>query len=211
MMRFILLLGIVTLQNLSALESNLVPFDRPVTAPAIELKNDKFVDAGGSAILQMGFVKGEKAGIWVKVPQNVPYFKADSFRVLIGNPGQTQGGQVQIFFQMGTSKEYVSSIPKYIENAANITVGPYWNDIPALGSSGNLSCVMANELVGASIEFTQDGTPSVYRDEGPINVAANVLMAIPGGWNFSNTFGLTGNWILRIVGHEATKEECGKR
>lgn len=188
----------------SPLESTLVPFS------AVErntvLKNDSFVDGGGQAYLQMGFIKGEKAGVWVRVPQGSGKFVVDHFRVLIGG---NRGDRVQVFFQMATASQYSPSIPAQIENAAQITAGPYWNDIPAQGLHGGLPCVEGGDLIGASLEFTHDGAPSVYRDVNGIgSVQGNTLYAIPGGWNYSAAYGLTGDWILRVVGHPAEPGEC---
>lgn len=175
----------------------------------IELKNDSFVDGGGQAYLQLGFVTGEKAGVWVKVPDAIDHFKIDSFRVLIGS-SQVELTDAQVFFQMTIAGEPMNSIPAEIENAASITPGPYWNDIPAMGDGRQLGCATGGQYVGASVEFTHDGAPSVYRDlDGLSNVKLNNLFAIPGGWNYSVVYGLRGDWILRVIGHKATAQECG--
>lgn len=180
-----------------------------LAAEQIELKNDGFVDGGGQAYLQLGFVAGEKAGVWVKVPDGLDYFKVDSFRVLIGS-SQVELTNTQIFFQMAISGEPMSSVPAMIENAAQVTPGPYWNDVPAMGDGTSLGCATGGQYVGASLEFTHSGAPSVYRDiDGMSNVKHNNLFAIPGGWNYSVAYGLRGDWILRVVGHKATAEECG--
>src|SRR5688572_29284604 len=96
-----------------------------LAAEQVELKNDGFVDGGGQAYVQLGFVTGEKAGIWAQVPQAVDYFKIDSFRVLLGS-SQTGFTQQQIFFQMAIGSEPVNNVPAMIENAAQVTPGPYW-------------------------------------------------------------------------------------
>lgn len=188
-----------------------IPNPQALLAPEqVELKNDSFVDGGGQAYLQLGFVSGEKAGVWVQVPQAIDRFKVDSFRVLIGSSQPNPPFNTQVFFQMATSNEPTSSVPAMIENAADVTPGPYWNDIPAQGEQGSLPCVAGGQYVGASLEFTHSGAPSVYRDlDGLSNVKLNNLFAIPGGWNYSVAYGLRGDWILRVVGHKATAQECG--
>ena len=174
---------------------------------SIVLKNDDFNEAGGAAAVQLGFVSGEKAGVWLKVPENIALFKVDAFRVLF-TAGDAKTDN-QIFFQMGISDTYSTGIPAQIENAAQLTAGPYWNDIPAQGAETQLGCAKGGQLIGAALEFTHSGAPSVARDTNGIsNAKANVLMAIPGGWNYSASYGLTGDWILRVVGHPATPEEC---
>ena len=189
-----------------ALESKVVSFGTPNDPMAVELKNDLFVDTGGQAYVQEGFVKGEKGGIWVKVPANSKRFKVDFFRVLISGSGAPN---LEVFFQMQIGNDYAPGIGAEIENAASITPGPYWNDIPAKGLQRGLSCAKGGQLIGAAIEFTHDGLPSIARDQGPmVNIKANSLMAIPGGWKYSVEYGLTGNWILRVMGHEAKEEEC---
>jgi len=197
------------------LRSNLSTFDN-IAADQIELRNDGFVEGGGEAYLQMGFVKGEKAGVMLQVPASIEYFKVDSFRVLIGNsstPGMpsTMDSQVQIFFQMGIMPAGFNQpyVPGQIENAAQLTAGPYWNDVPAEGSDSKLKCARGGELIGASLEFVHDGLPSVYRDvDGLQNANKNFIFAVPGGWNYSAAFGLRGDWILRVVGHKATAADC---
>ncbi len=193
--------------------AHLTPFNSPTDAAQIELKNDSWNAAGGSTFQESGFVAGEKAGVWVKVPANVSLFKTDSFRVLFS--GGADGSTVQLFFSMAYAENGLASnaIPEQLTNAAQLTSGPYWNDIPAQGASGasaitSIPCLKAGALVAGALEFAQGGLPSVSRDSGPLNVAGNVLFAVPGGWNFSQAYGLTGNWILRIVGHEATAAEC---
>ena len=160
----------------------------------------------------MGFIKGEKGGVWVEVPEEIAFFKVDYFRVLIGNAQiepSNSPKNTQVFFQMGIGKEYTPTIPSDIENAAQVTPGPYWNDIPAQGSKGDLRCATGGELIGAALEFTHTGLPSIYRDiDGLRVVQGNTLFAIPGGWNYSVVYGLRGDWILRIVGHEVTEDEC---
>jgi hypothetical protein len=198
----------------SEVESKLTPFDSDIDAEVIVLQNDSFVDAGGQAYLQLGFVTGEKAGIWAVVPDDISHFKVDYFRVLIGNSSTVKDLKpsfvnTQVFFQMGISKTSPVNIPAQIENAAQVTPGPYWNDIPAQGAAGSLPCAGPGDLIGAALEFTHTGAPSVYRDiDGLQEVKYNTLFAIPGGWNYSVVFGLRGDWILRIVGHAADPSEC---
>ena len=110
---------------------------------------------------------------------------------------------------MGVAPLPGASAPRDIENAAQITPGPYWNDIPAEGFQRVLRCARSGEYIGAALEFTHSGAPSVYRDiDGLSNIKHNTLYAIPGGWAYSVQYGLRGDWILRVVGHEVTEEEC---
>jgi hypothetical protein len=187
----------------------LTPTSAPLVDEMIELKNDSFVDGGGQAFLQMGFVTGEKAGIWVRVPADVPYFKVDYFRVLIGDENVAPPFVTQAFFEMGVADTRAAAIPREIENAVNLTPGPYWNDVPAMGETEGLRCARAGQYIGAALEFAHTGTPSVYRDiDGLSSVNNNTLYAIPGGWNYSATYGLRGDWVLRVIGHAVTAAEC---
>jgi hypothetical protein len=205
-------LGLAAAAHAAPVESVLTPFD--TRDDAIVLQNDAFTDGGGQAYLQLGFVAGEMAGVWVQVPQNIPLFKVDYFRVLMGSSRDGMGAEetvrnTQVFFQMGVASEASTAIPTEIQNAAQVTPGPYWNDIPAQGESGQLRCARAGEMVGAAIEFTHAGAPSVYRDlDGLAAVKQNTLFAVPGGWNYSVAYGLRGDWILRVVGHHAKPDEC---
>ena len=202
------------------LESRVVEFADETKDDVVVLKNDSFTDEGGQAYLQLGFVTGEKAGIYVQVPTEYEYFYIDYFRVLIGSSHIKSGAgkhtppismlNTQAFFEMGVTSKVALGIPRSIENAVQLTPGPYWNDIPAQGLQGPLGCARGGELVGAALEFTHTGAPSVYRDlDGLASLEFNQLMAIPGGWNYSAAYGLRGDWVLRIVGREATAAECG--
>ncbi len=194
------------------LESKIVPFGAEANSEVAVLKNDGYKESGGQAYLQLGFVKGEKAGVWLKVPDNFSRFKVDSFRVLIGSSQQEidPNNNTVVYFHMGINKRTTTTIPIQIQNAAQITPGPYWNDIPAQGYQNQLGCAKGGEFIGAALEFDHSGAPSVYRDvDGLSNVAHNVIFAIPGGWNYSASYGLRGDWILRVTGHEAEAGECG--
>jgi len=198
----------------SPLESHVSRFnfiDQEKAPTQIVLKNDSFNEQTGQAYLQTGFVAQEKAGVWLKVPNEVKNFKIDYFRVLIGN-GNIAADQtktnLQVFFQMGVTDSTNPQIDAQIENAASVTPGPYWNDIPAVGQDSSIGCAKGGQYVGAALEFTHSGAPSVFRDLDGINAANNVIFAIPGGWNYSAAYGLRGDWVLRVVGHEALPGEC---
>lgn len=204
---FLFVVVFLVSQVQATVESVRTPFSQKEDATQIELKNDSFNDEGSPVYLQLGFVKSEKAGIWVQVPSTVKQFKVDYFRVLMGS--EQSDGSAEIFFQMGVGQTMSAAIPADIENAAQITTGPYWNDIPAIGARGKLGCVSGGSYVGAAIEFKHDGAPSVYRDhDGLGNMKGNTLFAVPGGWNYSAVYGLTGDWVLRVIGHEAAAGEC---
>lgn len=203
------LAGLSTVATATEIATVIAP---PLVADAenmLVLKNDSFVDEGGQAYLQLGFVAGEMAGVWLKVPETVEYFKVEYFRVLFGS-SNTPEFNSQIFFQMGIADAPSPAIGRDIENAAQITSGPFWNDIPATGDGTQLGCARGGQYVGAALEFTHTGAPSVYRDlDGLGSPTLNSLMAIPGGWGYSVQYGLRGDWILRVVGREASAAECG--
>lgn len=197
-----------------SIQSKTSSFGSLLASQQISLQNDSFKDSGSAAYLQLGFVTGEKAGIWVKVPESIPYFKAEYFRVLIGYGQNIADNPVEIssnvvYFHAATQSRATQVIPTQLSNAAQITPGPYWNDIPLRGENGSFLCARGGEYIGAALEFTHSGTPSVFRDDnGFSNVAHNLIMAIPGGWNYSASYGLTSDWILRVVGSPATEAEC---
>jgi hypothetical protein len=186
------------------------PYDQADSREAIVLKNDSFKDSGGQAYLQLGFVEGEKAGVHVQVPAHVERFKVDYFRVLMGSTTDDNSlTNTNVYFHMGIVKKAQPSIGAQIENAASVTPGPYWNDIPAQGSNGQLGCAAGGDYIAAALEFTHGGAPSVYRDlDGQSNMTFNSIYAIPGGWKYSIQLGVRGDWVLRVVGHEATADEC---
>ena len=178
------------------------PMQSALAPNQIVLHNDSFNENNGQAYIQQGFVSGEKAGVWVEVPATVKKFKVDSFRVLMGNafmtPVNPHAFNTQVMFSMGIAGRgsYSRTIPADIENAADVTPGAYWNDIPAQGGQGTLGCAAPGDLIGAALEFTHSGLPSVYRDlDGLSDVRKNSLMAIPGGWQYSASQGLRGDWV----------------
>ncbi len=182
--------------------------DAKLRAGQIQLKNDSMPDEGGQGFLQQGFVKDEKAGIWVQVPKDVKMFKVDFFRVLLSS-AKKSSTRTQVFFQMQTANKPSMGIAAEIENAAEVTPGPFWNDIPAKGLQGGLSCIAGGGYVGASLEFTHNGLPSILRDfDGQSNPAHNLIYEIQKGWLPSAVFDVNGDWILRIIGHEAKEGEC---
>ena len=199
----------------SPVESMIVPMnieaESGLRAPIV-LKNDSFSEQNGQAYLQTGFIEKEMAGVWVRVPSEIKKFKIDYFRVLMGSANVDRVNKptnTAVYFQMGVRDQMASFIPYDIENVAAITPGPYWNDIPAVGEGGKLDCANGGEYVGAALEFAHSGAPSVFRDlDGIASTEGNVLFAIPGGWNYSVAYGLRGDWVLRVVGHEATEDEC---
>lgn len=219
MIRNSILSAIVVLgstQVVAEVQSKITPYSETLENDQVVLKNDSFQEAGGQAYLQMGFVANEMAGVWVQVPATYDYFKIEYFRVLIGNSAEESVAVAptpelfqNVFFQMGIANETSSAIPRQIENAASITPGPYWNDIPAIGEPNQLGCARGGQFIGAAVEFTHTGLPSVFRDLDGINVKNNVLYAVPGGWNYSAAYGLRGDWILRVVGRKASPSECG--
>ncbi len=209
----VLLACVVSASLFGAIQSLTVPFQSTPSRAAIELKNDGFVDSGAPVYLQQGFITGEMAGVWLKVPTTVTAFKVDYFRVLVsGARRSTPATRLQAFFSMGisTGGTYSPAIPRGIENAVNVTPGHYWNDIPAQDANNHkLPCAYPGDLIGGALEFTHDGLPSVGRDnDGMSNPLANTLFAIPGGWTYSAELGLEGDWILRIIGHEVPVAEC---
>lgn len=205
-----LLVGVFSVTSVfgwEALESIQIK-DASLRSGQIQLKNDSMPDEGGSGYVQQGFIKDEKAGIWVQVPKDVKKFKVDYFRVLLSGAKKDES-RTQVFFQMQTSTTLGTSIGAEIENAAEVTPGPYWNDIPAKGLQGGLSCVAGGGYVAASLEFTHQGLPSILRDFDGLNYPKqNLIFDLQQGWLPSAVFGLQGDWILRVIGHEAKEGEC---
>jgi hypothetical protein len=206
-----LLTGLSTAALAKEIAVQVAPPRVALEANQIVLKNDGFVDEGGQAFLQLGFVQGEMAGVWLQVPAEIPYFQVDSFRVLFGEALVTPEFFAQGFFQVGRAAEPTPNMPSEVSNAVELTPGPYWNDIPVQGDGGAaLGCVRGGEYVGAALEFTHTGAPSVYRDlDGMSDLKHNTIMAIPGGWAYSAQYGLRGDWVMRVVGHEASAADCG--
>lgn len=110
----------------------------------------------------MGFVKGEMAGIWVKVPDAVEYFVVDYFRVVVGSTQkdlELDENVLQVFFRMQVADRPRIVVGSGIETAAEIRPGNHWNDIPAKGLDGGLGCISGgqswNLRIQACLAFTE--------------------------------------------------------
>lgn len=181
-----------------------------LTTNQIVLRNDSFEDQGGQAYLQTGFVANEMAGVWIQVPTHFKRFKVDFFRVLVGSDkSEAASAGLPVQYRLDVASAPTREMGVSVENTATVTPGLYWNDIPIKDDAGfNSLCALGGQYVGAALKFTHTGTPSVYRDADGINPGLNVLYAIPGGWNYSANYGVKGDWVLRVVGHEADPSEC---
>ncbi len=70
-----------------------------------------------------------------------------------------------------------------------------WNDIDI--SADNI--IVSSGSVRVGLEFHTDPPPSFCRDgDGNIQYHRNLIKAVPGGWFWSEFFGLQGDWILRL-------------
>ena len=80
-----------------------------------------------------------------------------------------------IFFTMGVAGRggYSPNMPQSIENAADVTAGPYWNDIPAVGDGTQMPCVKSGELIGAAL-YLKAGTVLDYESKTSYTVAVQV-------------------------------------
>lgn len=159
----------------------------------LELRNDGFVD-NQAAGFQGGFVDGEIGASRFVAPsagrtlQNV--------RFLFGGGSGTRTITLHVWDDSASTNnpgvELFSG--DFDVTASNMAI----QDIDL--TSSNI-VVPAQFRVG--IEFQHSGLPCIARDnDGNINASRNYINAIIGGsgqWFQSQTFGLTGDWIIRAI------------
>ncbi len=157
-------------------------------AAIVLLQNDSF-QSGDQAAFQNGFVSGEMAGVTLG-PLN------DACQVL----------DIQLLFGGDTSQRTVT-LHIYQDNGAT-DPGPevFSGDFQLTGSNENfvqIDLSGENILIGAgvafrvAIEFQHDGVPSVARDADGINPGKNWIFASGLGWVDSQTYLISGDWVIR--------------
>jgi len=164
------------------------------TPSAMALDTNLQIDgytSGQNAGFQAGFVAGEVGAVRLTPPGPFP-MKVKEVTLLFG--GAT--GQVQIMLRIyddaaGTlnpGTELFSNT--YLVDASNAAL-----QLIDLSAEN----ILVNGPFRVGIEMTQAGLPSIARDEdGNINGSLNFINSTS-GWAESQTFGLTGDWVIRAV------------
>lgn len=160
------------------------------------LANDGF-DDNSEVGFQGGFIAGECWGA-IYTPDSSDYpFSVDSVIMLVGGSSSQQLFSVNFFNP--TSMNMTGATPLGGEGVAISGNDSNWNQVTV--SELEIGTIEIDSgLLGVSIcHEKHDGYPSISRDtDGLSNPNANWIYADGLGWYTSQTFGLTGDWIMRV-------------
>lgn len=174
-------------------------------AAEVTIKNDSLVNFS-TAVIQAGFVAGEKGASWLTSPCAGQLVAVQVFWLSqSGASGQTLGGSIDIYRS--------GSYPNPGALATQIN-GPLLNDgvlneYRYLDDNSTVPlsvAVSAGETLVVAYRFDQappGSGPSLVVDADGIQTGRNAIYANLGGssfaWFSSQTFGVSGDWVLRGV------------
>jgi len=178
-------------------------FALPAFGDEVSVQNDS-LEAGDNASVCPCFVGGEEAAVWLTSPCDgtivalqimwrsqfggAAQVLEDSILVYEGgtfpNPGPLKDALIGPVLSDGGLNEY-----RFEDENQTIPI-----DIP----------VTAGEEFVVSLRFFNSNAgdifaPSVLFDDSGIIPGKNAIKAIPGGWQSSESVGLTGDWIIRAI------------
>jgi hypothetical protein len=154
------------------------------------LQNDGYA-SGQNAAFQSGFAAGEMGAVRLSP---VGTFSRQLKEVLFlfgGAPGQTQI-MLRIYDDSAETTNPGTELfsHTYLINASNSALQSI--DLTA-------ESLVINGPIRIGIEMVDGGLPSIARDDdGTINASLNFIYSQP-SWVESNTYGVTGDWIIRAV------------
>ncbi|MCD4653587.1 hypothetical protein K8T06_06595, partial [bacterium] len=171
-----------------------VLFIQPTYSVDKWLVNDGFF-SGGVAVYQLGFVQNEiMASIFRPDPGDYPcQLKKINTLVQDGLGGGTVGS-----FDLKIWEDDGSLTPGTLLFAESyqLTAATAFNEIDL--TAENIVITSGNVRVG--LLFALDPPPSFCRDDdGNIQSQTNLIFAQGVGWQWSETFGLQGDWIHRLM------------
>jgi uncharacterized repeat protein (TIGR01451 family) len=174
------------------------------TAAEVTVKNDSLVD-NGAAVIQAGFIAGEKGASWLTSPCDGNIVAVQVLWLsLTGGGGQTLGGSIEI--RRGGTYPAPGEIAQQI-NGPVLTDGVI-NEYRYLDDNSTIPLIVpvtANETFVVAYAFDADPPaigPSLVVDNDGILPGRNAIFAIAGPvslWLSSETFNVDGDWVLRAV------------
>jgi hypothetical protein len=176
-----------------------------VSAAEMTLQNDSLTNLG-TAIIEAGFVAGEKGASWLTSPCNGNIVAVQIFWLSAsGATGQLLGDSIQIY-RSGTFPN-----PGVLAEQINgplLTDGVI-NEYRYLNDSNTVPLivpVVANETMVVAYTFSEDppvSGPSLAVDDNGIQGSRNAIYArlSPGNfvWLSSEFFSVPGDWVIRAV------------
>ncbi|MBN1878565.1 hypothetical protein JW823_00465 [bacterium] len=167
-----------------------------IQAAIQELANDAW-QPEDAANYQAGFVTGEIMASTFSVSTTEYPFDVMAVRVLVGDG--TMGGTTSSQFLCHIWEDSGGESPGE-ELATPFTVLLTAGAINEIDMTGLGLDPILSGSVRVGLEFLQDPPPSFFSDDdGFITQHVNTLFDINFGWRYSEFFGLTGDWILRLL------------
>ncbi|MEZ5460636.1 DUF11 domain-containing protein [Dokdonella sp.] len=174
-------------------------------AAEVTVQNDSLTDFS-TGIVQAGFVANEKGASWLTSPCTGNIVAAQIFwRSLSGNTGKLLGGSIDIH-RAGTYPE-PGVLAEQI--AGPVLTDGVLNEYRYLDDNSTIPLsvpVVTNETVVVAYRFAEAPTasgPSLVNDTNGIQAGRNAIYANLGGgifvWASSETFGVSGDWVIRAV------------
>jgi hypothetical protein len=162
----------------------------PAMAHDTTLQVDGYT-SGQNAAFQSGFIAGEIGAVRLTPPGPFPMQLKEVLFLFGGTSAQAQLVLRIYDDSAGTLNPGVELFSDtYLVDASNTV----FQSITLTGEN-----ILLNGAVRVGIEMVQGGLPSIARDDdGTINGTHNFIKSIS-GWDESQTFGLTGDWIIRAV------------
>ena len=166
----------------------------PVLAQVEELQNDAW-SSGQGAAFQGGFAAGEIGAVRL-VPTIACPCQVEKVSLLFGGATSTKTISIHFWDDPGGSND--PGVPIGLPFDINLTGADNVLHEITLGDD-----VFVNGPFRVGIEFSHDGPPSIARDaDGTITADRNFVCANFGAeclWFRSNTFGVTGDWVIRAT------------
>ena len=162
----------------------------PAAAHDVTLQNDGY-SSGQNAAFQGGFVSGEIGAVRLSPPGPFP-MQITQVLFLFGGAA----GQVQVMLRIyDDSAETLNPGNELFSNTYLVTASS--TAMQAIDLTAENLVINGDIRVG--IEMIDGGLPSIARDDdGTITSGVNFIWSTP-SWVTSETFGVTGDWIIRAV------------
>lgn len=175
---------------------------RRAEAYELTLQNDGWTD-GSSLGCQGGFVSGEEAAVTLGPVESA--YAIQRIQFIFCGSGDTVTMTLKIYQESGGSN------PGTVLYEADYGVTGADDAMQEIDISSENVSLPGGSAVRVSLLFNHSGFPGVARDDdGTIVPGVNWIKASSVGWNNSEMFGLTGDWIMRaVVFVESGGEDAG--
>ena len=162
----------------------------PAGAVEMTLQNDGWTD-GGLVYCQAGFAMGEEGA--ATLGPVAATFTIEKIRFLFCGDTLTRTVTLRIYLDSGNANPGTE-----IYNADYQVTGAD-DALQEIDLSGENVAVPGGGSFRVSFQFQHAGLPSISRDDDGITAGRNWINATGMGWVASDTFALTGDWVIRAI------------